>query len=685
LKVAGGKPGVGIGMDRSAKTESTAAGAAPSRADDAQPRPIERFYRALVENAGDILTIVDRNGIITYQSPAIREAMGVDEQILIGQSIFGLVHPDDCERLRKRFEESVHSANMEVMETIRLPHANGTWRRIETRGRNLLADPDVAGILCVSRDVTETHRLESQLREAELLARFGNWRWVKGEPAPQWSRGVARILGRDEAQLPRGGDWYEHLVHPDDRDELLSKFLDAFETQEPVNCVTRFLADNGDYRYIKTHAYAEGDAHSEIGALVGMAEDVTDEVEAELAVKAGEAKYRLMTEQASDIVAHYDTQSQVIFMSPAVEQVLGRTPEEFIGKPIDEAMVHPDDFLGVRDAFIECAVDGRQVQFDYRFLHKNGSYVWLETTMSPVRDTTGRRTTEIIGVSRNVSERKRHEMELMDARERAEAANRTKSRFLANMSHELRTPLNAIIGFSEILRMQMFGQLGHARYLEYAQLINDSGALLLDLISDILDMSKIEAGKYELHLEQVNLPHLLDSSMRLVRGRAEENGIGLAMRMSDDLTVDEIVADERALKQIVLNLLSNSIKFTPSGGKVSVTVSEAAGGISIAVSDNGRGIPGDQIARLGKPFEQVATDAALSKQGTGLGLALVRSLAELHGGAMVIESEIDRGTVVTVTLPLTPHCVVPVPHMEPDESPANDPLNDRALAKLVGG
>ncbi|MDO8838808.1 MAG: PAS domain S-box protein [Parvibaculum sp.] len=671
-------------MDRSAEEEPANDGRISACTGDG-PRSVERFYRALVENAGDILTILDRDGLITYQSPAVREVVGASEKHLIGYSIFNLVHPDDRERLQKRFEECIRVSESSTMEIVRLPHANGTWRRMEVRARNLLADPDVAGILCCSRDVTETHRLESQLREAEQLARFGIWRWVKGEPAPQWSRGVARILGRGETQLPRGGDWYEHLVHPDDRDELLSKFLDAFETQEPVNCVTRFRADDGDYRYIKTHAYAEGDAHSEIGALVGLAEDVTEEIEAELALRANEARYRLMTEQASDIVAHYDTEARVIFISPVVESILGRAPEEFIGNPIEEAMIHPDDFPRVRSAFIECAVKGRQVQFDYRFLHADGTYVWLETTMSAARDAAGQRTTEIVGISRNVGERKRHEKELMDAREHAEAANRTKSRFLANMSHELRTPLNAIIGFSEILRMQMFGQLGHARYLEYAQLINESGALLLDLISDILDMSKIEAGKYNLHLEPVNLRSLLDSSLRLVRGRAEENGIGLTMNVAPDLMVDEIVADERALKQIMLNLLSNSIKFTPSGGKVSVSVKETTIGISIAVSDNGRGIPHDQIARLGKPFEQVATNAALSKQGTGLGLALVRSLAELHGGAMVIESEVDRGTVVTVTLPLTPHCIVPVPHMDPDERPTNDPLSNRALANLAGG
>jgi PAS domain S-box-containing protein len=619
----------------------------------------ERFYRALVENAGDILTILDRDGRITYQSPAVRDVMGVTGNPVLGHIIFDIVHPDDRERLRKKFDECVRIPDSEVLELIRLPHANGSWRRIEARGRNLLSDPDIAGILCMSRDVTETYRLQHQLREAEQLARFGHWRWVKGEPAPQWSRGVARILGRDEEHLPAGGDWYEHLVHPDDRDELLSKFLDAFETHEPVSCVTRFHTDDGSFRYIKTHAYAEGDAHSEIGALVGLAEDVTEEVEAELAVKASEAKYRLMTEQASDVVAHYDAEARVIFISPAVEPILGHAPEYFVGNSISEADIHPDDFPRVQASFLRCAHKGEQVQFDYRFRHKRGHFMWLETTMRLARDASGKRMTEIIGVTRDVSERKRHEIELLEARERAETASRTKSRFLANMSHELRTPLNAIIGFSEILRMQMFGQLGHARYLEYAQLINESGALLLDLISDILDMSKIEAGKYELHPEPVDVPHLVEACTRLVRGRAEENNVSLTKKISEAAS-GEIVADERAMKQILLNLLSNSIKFTPAGGRVSIDVAEVNEQIVFSVSDNGRGIPADQISRLGRPFEQIATDAALSKEGTGLGLALVRSLAELHGGNMVIESTLGEGTKVTVTLPRVPYCVLPV-------------------------
>src|SRR3546814_489747 len=159
--------------------------------------------------------------------------------------------------------------------------------------------------------------------------------------------------------------------------------------------------------------------------------------------------------------------------------------------------VHPDDLRRLSVGYLEFARKRDMLRLEYRFRHKAGHYVWLETTMRAVREPDGR-LKEIIGMTRDMSERKKHEIELMDARERAEAANRTKSRFLANMSHELRTPLNAIIGFSDMLKLEMFGKLGNARYLEYAQLINESGGLLLDLISDILDMAKIEAGKYDL-------------------------------------------------------------------------------------------------------------------------------------------------------------------------------------------
>ena len=235
-----------------------------------------------------------------------------------------------------------------------------------------------------------------------------------------------------------------------------------------------------------------------------------------------------------------------------------------------------------------------------------------------------------------------------EEKRRAEDASRAKSAFLANMSHELRTPLNAINGFSELMASELFGPLGDKRYAEYAKDILTSGQLLLDLINDILDMAKIEAGKITLAPQPLDPIEAVDQAVRLMHRKAEEKGLTLVV---DGKAAPEIEADHRAVKQMLLNLLSNAIKFTSQGG-VMVRVRPAETGVTISVVDTGCGIPKDHLPRLGRAFEQV--DMALSRKngGTGLGLALTKSLAEMHGGRVEIDSEEGRGTIVTVFLPL---------------------------------
>jgi PAS domain S-box-containing protein len=612
------------------------------------------FFRALVENVGDVITLLDRDATIIFHSSAINEVLGYDASAVTGMNVFDGIHPADRDNMRNRFAHCLETPDWVSMDSFRLPHRDGSWRWIEARAKNLLDDPEVGAILCISRDVTTARRLEQQLREAERLARFGHWRWPKKEPAPLWSDGVAKILDRSLASMPTGGDWYRDLVHPEDHEELLSKLLDVFDTMVPVVSIARFRADDGSYRHIKTHAHAEPDAQNEIGAIVAIVEDVTEQVQAEEALKRSEARYRLLAEKASDVIHHMRPNGELIYLSPSMEKIFGHTNESFIpfGKAI--ALVHPDDVPRVQRAYRMLIDGGDTLRVDYRFRHKDGHYAWVETTMNSVREADSDTIKEIVGITRDISERKLHEIELMEAREKAEAANHTKSRFLANMSHELRTPLNAIIGFSEMLKLQMFGPLGHGRYHEYAQLINESGALLLDLINDILDMSKIEAGKYELHYERIELAEVIESAVKLVRGRAEDSGLALSVGMEDGIASTSFVADVRAVKQILLNLLSNAVKFTPQAGRIRVSARKLEGGICLSVADTGRGISADHIARLGRPFEQVSNDAALAKEGTGLGLSLVRSLAELHGGSIMIESEVGRGTTVDVILPLMP-------------------------------
>ncbi|MET4683878.1 sensor histidine kinase [Brevundimonas faecalis] len=248
------------------------------------------------------------------------------------------------------------------------------------------------------------------------------------------------------------------------------------------------------------------------------------------------------------------------------------------------------------------------------------------------------------------------EAELDAARVEAEAQNASKTRFLANMSHELRTPLNAVLGFSDIMRQRLFGSLPD-RYAEYADSIHEAGGHLLDLINDVLDVSRIEAARYELNLERFDVRETVSAAMALVRVQADDKGVDLAAVMPGEaLTVS---ADRRAVKQILLNLLSNAVKFTPSGGAVTVTAEALDQVLELSVADTGVGVAPEDLARLGRPFEQ-AGGAEQRAQGTGLGLSLVRALAELHQGTMSVDSTLGEGTAVVVRLPV----VAPRPAVE---------------------
>ncbi len=253
-------------------------------------------------------------------------------------------------------------------------------------------------------------------------------------------------------------------------------------------------------------------------------------------------------------------------------------------------------------------------------------------------------------VNTDITERKAAEEAMLAIMKEAEIANRTKSEFLANMSHELRTPLNAIIGFSEIIKDETFGPVGSTKYRDYANDINESGQHLLALINDILDLSKVESGTDELHEENIEVSKLANAILKLVVGLAQTGNVELELDVSDDIAV--LHADERKVKQILLNLLSNAIKFTPDGGKVTLKIwSRAESGYVFQVIDTGIGIAFEDIPKALAAFQQVDSGLNRRHEGTGLGLSLTKSLIEMHGGYLDLQSEVGVGTTVTVRFP----------------------------------
>ncbi len=256
----------------------------------------------------------------------------------------------------------------------------------------------------------------------------------------------------------------------------------------------------------------------------------------------------------------------------------------------------------------------------------------------------------LYGILQDMTERILYERELRAAKDASEQAYAAKTRFLANMSHELRTPLNAIIGFSEMIEHQLLGPIQNKKYAEYATGIRESGEHLLDLISDILDMSKIEAGKYALDLSTVKMNEIIKAAVKMVHGRAVEGRINLeiAQNLAQDIT---LVADARAVKQIILNLLTNAVKFTKEGGSVWMECTPREEHLVVKICDTGIGIPANKLASVLRPFEQVSSHYTKDYEGTGLGLSITKELVELHGGSIHIDSTVGIGTAVTVRLP----------------------------------
>ena len=311
----------------------------------------------------------------------------------------------------------------------------------------------------------------------------------------------------------------------------------------------------------------------------------------------------------------------------------------------------------VQDALRKAASDG---EAEVGFTPVGAMDRWVSVTLRRVEENL------LLAVVRDATAERDREASLEQARQDAETLASGKSRFLANMSHELRTPLNAIMGFSDIMRARMFGPLPD-KYSEYGELIHDAGQHLLDLINDVLDMSKIEAERFQLSLEQFDAREAVSAALRLLRVQAD--GAGVQLRGVISQRALEVDADRRAIKQIVLNLVSNALKFTPRGGAVTVTAQGFDGVFELVVADTGVGISKDDLERLGRPYEQ-AGDPTQRQQGTGLGLSLVRSFAELHGGEMAIESTIGEGTSVTVRLPV----------MARPEQGAPSPVGDNVIA-----
>jgi two-component system cell cycle sensor histidine kinase PleC len=504
--------------------------------------------------------------------------------------------------------------------------------------------------------------------------RCGLWDWDLSRGRIFWSQSMFTMLGlENRSDLLTFGE-VNALVKSDDinlfeiADQLISSKLDH------IDQTFRMQHTNGHWIWLRVRCELSQDTGDAGIHLIGIAVDITEQKS--LAEKTVEADLRLRDaiETIPEAFVLWDAENRLVLCNSHFQR-LHKLPDSAVTPGTSyETIVEVGRMPEARNRLTDTralAPGARTFEAqldDGSWLHiserrtKDGGYVSVGTDITRIKeheqklvDNDLRLRATVIDLKLSQTTLEQQALELVDLaqkysdeKNRAEEANQTKSKFLANMSHELRTPLNAIIGFSEIMGSGMFGTLGSEKYQEYCQDILNSGHYLLEVINDILDMSKIEAGRMKLDMETLDLSKTLAESLRVVSGRAEDKHLVVDADIAANIPV---VADRRAIKQILINLLSNAVKFTPERGKVVVRSRVLHDRIVLMIADTGIGIAPQSLARLGKPFEQVESQLTKTYPGSGLGLAIAKSLTNLHGGSMKLRSKLGAGTVVCVALP----------------------------------
>ena len=620
----------------------------------------QRQYRELYDNAPDMYCSVDvKTKKVIRCNQTLAANLGMTKDEIIGLPFVELYHPDSREKARDSSREFLETGQLN-RDDLQLGRRDGGGIDVSLRVTAVRSeDGEILYSNTVWRDIGNRKRAEATLGESEAalataqeIAKIGNWRWSMTDNrlisfSEQFAKNYGVSLGDD---LAKASAMIEEAVHPEDRDRSTAVIKQANVEGGSFSVEFRILLPNGDIRHvIEVGRVVRGESgHERIGTL----QDITERKRAEGEIESSRARLAGILDIAPEAVITIADDMSVIMFNQAAERIFGYDAGEIMGRPFD--MLMPAHFRQGHGALVEAFAQSSETAryMDQRgFIHglrKDGSEFPAAASVSKL--TIGKERLYTVMLRDTTAQRKIQD-ELIATKNEAEVANQAKSEFLAAMSHELRTPLNAILGFSDIMRNQYLGPLGADQYLEYVEDIHKSGDHLLSLLSNLLDISAIETGKMKITKAAVPVEEIVMDCLRIVAAQAQSKGVELVHAMAEPMP--DLHADRRSIKQILLNLLTNAIKFTPEGGNVSLTTVASDSHMIFTVTDNGVGIAADMLPLVTDPFTRVEKDPLLANEGWGLGLAITNSLVDLHRGVMEIKSELGVGTTVIVTLPLS--------------------------------
>jgi PAS domain S-box-containing protein len=596
-------------------------------------------------------------------SPQVFEVAGIPPQDRLPMNIpRKIVHPDDLAEYLQARARAIETRTASRVE-LRWVRPDGEIRWVHVNiNPQFDSSQRCVGLFGTTQDITDLKVKEAQLRgvidqldRVQRIAGIGYTIEDLSTGQYTWSPGAAAIFGVDPALTEPTPEYMRQFYYPEDRTKII-EVAEAARLQgiaaPPLEY--RIVRPDGAVRMVYRENEIENDASARAARRIVTFKDITDLKAAEAQLREAMGHLTQVQRIAGIGSIEVDLVTGLVTWSPGACTIFGvesdaiePTPEYILN------LVHPDDRAKVAEVAARSRALGvAAAPLEYRIIRPDGVTRIVYREYGLQFDEEGRPIRRIM-TFKDITELKAVEVQLRDAKDAAEAASIAKSQFLANMSHELRTPLNGIIGFSEMIKLALMGPLP-AVYQEYGRLIHQSGDHLHAVINDILDLAKVDAGKFELRREEgVDPRQITEACVSLMHGNADTGEVTLSFAAGDRLPA--LVADPTRLKQILLNLLSNAIKFTKPGGSVRVAVHRNDdGGAAFEVRDNGPGMTRLEIEVALEPFGQVRDGTLQAQEGTGLGLPLARRLAELHGGSLRIDSEKGCGTTVTVTLPAPP-------------------------------
>jgi PAS domain S-box-containing protein len=612
----------------------------------------EEHFRRMIENASDMVQVVAADTRIVYTGPSVERLLGYTPEEIQGSSAMDYLHPDDIPATVEKFGEMLSSPGVPITAEYRVRHKDGRWRDFEAQAMTLASHSAEEGVVVNARDVTERRRVQEVLQRSEEHFRAlienahdltvivdASGRFVYQSPS------MERIYGRSRNETLGHTPW--ELMHPDDVAAVKAEFARILANPGSIGHVEyRYRHADGSWVYTEAFGRTLDPESAEQGVVVN-ARDVTERRLAESEIRDQEERLRFALEAGRMGAWEWDVATDRVTWSPTLEEIHMMAPGSFAGtREAAIADIHPEDRARLEASLHAAVTTGQKYEIQYRSILPDGSICWLETNGRVMEDAEGR-PVRMVGVCRDITERMRAEEALRRATEDAERANRAKSEFLSRMSHELRTPMNSILGFAQVLSRAGLSS-SHNKYLQH---ILKGGRHLLNLINEVLEISRIESGKQTLSLEPVHLATVLQEALGLVRPLAEQRRVELddAPYVADPGAY--VHADRQRLTQVVLNLLSNAVKYNRPGGRVRLW-SDAAPGeecVRIRIEDTGPGIPADRADQLFTPFARLGAEQT-EVEGTGLGLALSLRLAEAMGGDLVLESTGTGGSVFRLEL-----------------------------------